>query len=50
MEGAGREVGEEGRVSWKKGADRKYIYQTCTRVRLCTKIQTHSKHDRLFVS
>ena len=31
-------------MSWKKGTELRYIYQTCSWVRLCTKIQPQSKH------
>jgi len=40
----GWEVGEEQRVSWKKGTELRYIYQTCSWVRLYTKIQPQSRH------
>ena len=34
-------------MSWKKGAELRYIYQTCSCVRLYTKIQPQSKHGCL---
>jgi hypothetical protein len=40
-DGGCRKASRRGR---RKGKDRKYIYQTCTRVRLYTEIQPQPKH------